>query len=138
MLPIDKARAATLNRELQTAIKAVAARYGMDIRSCKLTFGETFARIRAEVAGALDDGAPIADTAALDFDRHAALLGLGHIARGGRITFPDGKTYAIIGLKPRATARQVIVERDGKHYMVAVADILAARRKVADGAGGIA
>jgi hypothetical protein len=137
MKPIDKARAGTLNRELQVAIKAVAARHGMDLRSCKLTFGETFARIRAEVAGALDDGAPIADTAALDFDRHAALLGL-HVARGERITFPDGKTYSIIGLKPRATTRQVIVERDSKHYMVAVADILAARRKVADGAGGIA
>jgi len=135
MLPIDKAKAALLNRDLQVAIRSVAARHGMDLRSCKLTFGPTFARIRAEVAGALDDGAPVADTAALDFDRHAALVGLGHIARGELVQLPDGQTYAVIGLKPRAKARQVIVEREGHHYMVGVADILAAMRKATSGNG---
>jgi hypothetical protein len=139
MLPIDKNTAALLNRDLQVAIRSVATRHGMDLRSCKLTFGPTFARIRAEVAGALDGGAPIADTAALDFDRRAALLGLGHVARGELVTLPDGKTYAVVGLKPRAKVRQVIVERDGRQYMVSVSDIVTAMRKATpgNGAGGI-
>jgi len=139
MPPIDKAKAALLNRDLQVAIRSVAARHGMDLRSCKLTFGPTFARVRAEVAGAIDEGAPIADTAALDFDRHAALIGLGYIARGELVKLPDGHTYAVIGLKPRAKARQVIVERAGRQYMVSVSDILAAMRKTTpgNGAGGI-
>jgi len=129
MLPITKDKAALLNRDLQVAIRSVAARHGMDLRSCKLTFGPTFARIRAEVAGALADGAPITDTAAVDFDRHAALLGLGHIARGELVTLRDGKVYAVVGLKPRAKVRQVIVERDGRQYMVSVSDITTALRK---------
>jgi len=133
MLPIDKHKAAALNRDLQVAIRSVAARHGMDLRSCKLTFGPSFARIRAEVAGALDDGAPVADTAALDFDRHAALLGLGHVARGELVKLPDGQTYAVIGLKPRAKVRQVIVEREGRHYMVGVSDILKACPRGAEG-----
>ncbi len=133
MLPIDKSKAALLNRDLQVAIRSVAARHGMDLRSCKLTFGPTFARIRAEIAGSLDDGAPVADTAALDFDRLAGLLGIGHVARGELVTLPDGNTYAVIGLKPRSKTRQVIVERAGKHFMVAVSDILRACPRNAEG-----
>ena len=133
MLPIDKAKAALLNRDLQVAIRSVAARHGMDLRSCKLTFGPTYARIRAEVAGSIDDGAPIADTAALDFDRHAALVGLGHVARGELVTLRDGHEYAVVGLKPRAKVRQVIVERDGRQYMVSVTDILGAMPRGAEG-----
>ncbi len=135
MNPMTKEKAAALNRDLQVAIASIAGRHGMLIRSCVLSYGPTFVRIRAEIAGALDDDSPIADSAAVDFDNHAARIGLGHVARGEPVKLSDGRTYTVIGFKPRAKARPVIVERDGKQYMVPVAEIAAATRGGASGPG---
>jgi hypothetical protein len=110
----DRTNIRKINAEIEGTLAAIGQKYGLQISLGATSFSSSNYSTKLEVATVGDNG--LASTkAAIDFDRYKGALGinvpLGH-------TFNrSGKTYTVIGCKPRSTKYPVLAEcSDGKTY----------------------
>lgn len=100
----------TLRAEIDAALKSVGQAHGVTLELGRITYGPAKATTRLTVM--LAGVSPYAD----GFEQYAPCYGLQPADLGLEVKI-NGETYTILGLKPRATKRPVVLRRaDGEIY----------------------
>jgi hypothetical protein len=107
-----------INAEMEAALTAIANKYGVDVKLGNTRFtGDNFTT-KVQVATVGESGITMSKEAT-DFDRYKTILGIKMDL--GQEFQRNGKTYKIIGLKPRSKKYPVLAEcSDGKTYKLPV------------------
>ena len=120
-MDITRQQAIEISREIEAAIKPILAKHGLTLNSPKTTYGERYDyKITASRLVASDTGVNMASPEAKAFLRNANMHGITDAAKCFDQTIRiNGKTYMLIGYKPRATKRPFILKdcADGKTYV---------------------
>jgi hypothetical protein len=116
-MDMDKVKAKALHTELDEAVRAVAAKHGMDITKSRGAFSDGLFRLNVEIA---EDGK---SSEASAFTQLAHVYGLRANMLNSLVTL-HGQTYRIVGLLPRSTKFPVVVENaDGRKLKVTASAI---------------
>ena len=122
MKTITRASLKRFNVDAEKALAAVAKKHGVQVTIGSGSFTPGYATMKIDISTFGKDGT--ANTKeAYDFGRYANLVGL-KPSDFGRSFKHMGKTYEIVGLKPRSRTAPIVVKRaDGKLYKMPVAFI---------------
>lgn len=122
MSDINRDKARQISADVETALKAVAAKHGLTVTVRGGSFTEGSFKPRVEFKSG--------DADRLEFERYAGAFGLTPEMFGKTFAAPfsfGGARYRIIGLRLNSRKRPVLVERlDGKQFCFEVAPVLAA------------
>lgn len=107
-----------INNELEAALKQVAEKYGLEVKLGNTRFtGDNFST-KVQVATVGQDGIAMSKEAT-DFNRYKTILGINMDL--GQEFERSGKTYTIVGLKPRSKKYPILAKcSDGKTYKLPV------------------
>ena len=107
-----------INNELEAALKQVAEKYGLEVKLGNTRFtGDNFST-KVQVATVGQDGIAMSKEAT-DFNRWKTALGINMDL--GQEFQRNGKTYTIVGLKPRSKKYPILAKcSDGKTYKLPV------------------
>ena len=112
----DRTSLRALRVDLDSAMAAIASKYGIQLSAGNISFTSETATIKV-AAGIIKNGAVVTPEAKA-FDQYKRLVGLGSLNVGDSITI-QGKEYTISGYKPRSK-NAVVVARGGRSYKVTV------------------
>ena len=113
----DRQSLRALRVDLDSAMAAIATKYGIQLSAGNISFTSDTATIKV-AAGIIKNGT-VMTAEAKSFDQYKRLVGLGHLSVGDSITL-QGKQYTITGYKPRSSKAPVCVSRDGRGFKVSV------------------
>jgi len=113
----DRQSLRALRVDLDSAMAAIASKYGIQLSAGNISFTSDTATIKV-AAGIIKNGT-VMTAEAKSFDQYKRLVGLGHLSVGDSITL-QGKQYTITGYKPRSSKAPVCVSRDGRGFKVSV------------------
>ena len=113
----DRQSLRALRVDLDSAMAAIATKYGIQLNAGNISFTSDTATIKV-AAGIIKNGT-VMTAEAKSFDQYKRLVGLGHLSVGDSITL-QGKQYNITGYKPRSSKAPVCVSRDGRGFKVSV------------------
>ena len=107
-----------INSELEAAIKQVAEKYGLEVKLGNTRFtGDNFST-KVQVA-TIGEGGITMSKEATDFNRYKTILGINMDL--GQEFQRSGKTFTIMGLKPRSKKYPILAKcSDGKTYKLPV------------------
>lgn len=107
-----------INSELEAALKQVAEKYGLEVKLGNTRFtGDNFST-KVQVATVAEGGITMSKEAT-DFNRYKTILGI-NIELGQEFQ-RSGKTFTIMGLKPRSKKYPILAKcSDGKTYKLPV------------------
>lgn len=107
-----------INSELEAALKQVAEKYGLEVKLGNTRFtGDNFTT-KVQVA-TVGEGGITMSKEATDFNRYKTILGINMDL--GQEFQRSGKTFTIVGLKPRSTKYPILAKcSDGKTYKLPV------------------
>lgn len=107
-----------INSELEAVIKQVAEKYGLEVKLGNTRFtGDNFTT-KVQVATVAEGGITMSKEAT-DFNRYKTILGINMDL--GQEFQRSGKTFTIVGLKPRSTKYPILAKcSDGKTYKLPV------------------
>ena len=116
---ITKAKVQVVRDDVNKAIEKALAKHGLVGSLKNLTYSSDSITIQkftisVKGSGVVDEFAKEAS----DFKRYAKLYNMSESDLGAKVEI-SGKTYTIIGAKPRATRYPIIVENNGKYYKMA-------------------
>ena len=112
----DRPTLRALRSDIEAALKAVAAKHGVSLTAGAVSFEPQ--RFTLKIEGAVIG----ADGKAASFAQHAHLFGLAPGDLGKRIML-GGKQFTIVGVRPNARKRPVLLEdANGNRNVVASAD----------------
>ena len=112
----DRQSLRALRVDLDSAMAAIASKYGIQLTAGNISFTSDTATIKV-AAGIIKNGTVVTPEAKA-FDQYKRLVGLGSLNVGDSITI-QGKDYTISGYKPRSK-NAVVVARGGRSYKVTV------------------
>jgi len=113
----DRQSLRALRVDLDSAMAAIATKYGIQLNAGNISFTSDTATIKV-AAGIIKNGT-VMTAEAKSFDQYKRLVGLGAFSVGDSITL-QGKQYTITGYKPRSSKAPVCVSRDGRGFKVSV------------------
>ena len=113
----DRQSLRALRVDLDSAMAAIATKYGIQLSAGNISFTSDTATIKV-AAGIIKNGT-VMTAEAKSFDQYKRLVGLGAFSVGDSITL-QGKQYTITGYKPRSSKAPVCVSRDGRGFKVSV------------------
>lgn len=107
-----------INSELEAALKQVAEKYGLEVKLGNTRFtGDNFST-KVQVATVGESGITMSKEAT-DFNRYKTILGIN--MELGQEFQRSGKTFTIVGLKPRSKKYPILAKcSDGKTYKLPV------------------
>jgi hypothetical protein len=107
-----------INSELEAALKQVAEKYGLEVKLGNTRFtGDNFTT-KVQVA-TVGEGGITMSKEATDFNRYKTILGIN--MELGQEFERSGKTYTIVGLKPRSKKYPILAKcSDSKTYKLPV------------------
>jgi len=107
-----------INSELEAALKQVAEKYGLEVKLGNTRFtGDNFST-KVQVA-TVGEGGITMSKEATDFNRYKTILGIN--MELGQEFQRSGKTFTIVGLKPRSKKYPILAKcSDGKTYKLPV------------------
>jgi len=107
-----------INSELEAALKQVAEKYGLEVKLGNTRFtGDNFTT-KVQVATVAEGGITMSKEAT-DFNRYKTILGINMDL--GQEFQRSGKTFTIVGLKPRSKKYPILAKcSDGKTYKLPV------------------
>ena len=107
-----------INSELEAALKQVAEKYGLEVKLGNTRFtGDNFTT-KVQVA-TVGEGGITMSKEATDFNRYKTILGINMDL--GQEFQRSGKTFTIVGLKPRSKKYPILAKcSDGKTYKLPV------------------
>lgn len=107
-----------INSELEAALKQVAEKYGLEVKLGNTRFtGDNFST-KVQVATVAEGGITMSKEAT-DFNRYKTILGIN--MELGQEFQRSGKTFTIVGLKPRSKKYPILAKcSDGKTYKLPV------------------
>ena len=113
---MTKAKVMAVRADVDKAIEKALAKHGLVGSLKNLTYSSDSITIQKFTISAKGSG-PVDKFAkeASDFKRYAKLYNMSESDLGAKVDI-DGKTYTIIGAKPRSTRYPIIVENNGKYY----------------------
>jgi hypothetical protein len=108
-----------INDEMEQAMKAVAAKYGLEIKIGNTRFSGSNASSKFEMMTISESGDVITKEA-IDFNRYKNYKGIE--ANLGDSFQYQGNTYTIIGYKPRSNKYPILAKcsEDGKTYKLPI------------------
>ena len=112
----DRTSLRALRVDLDSAMAAIASKYGIQLSAGNISFTSDTATIKV-AAGIIKNGTVVTPEAKA-FDQYKRMVGLGSLNVGDSITI-QGKEYTITGYKPRSK-NAVVVARGGRSYKVTV------------------
>lgn len=113
---LDRASVRQINSEIESALKAVAEKYGIAIKVGNSRFSNTNCTTKIEIATVAESG-EVLTKEAVDFNRYASSMF--QITKKLGDTFECRyDTYEIIGLKPRSSKYPVLAKNlaNGKTF----------------------
>jgi hypothetical protein len=113
----DRQSLRALRADLDSAMAAIATKYGIQLNAGNISFTSDTATIKV-AAGIIKNGTAVTAEAKA-FDQYKRMVGLGHLSVGDSITL-QGKAYTITGYKPRSSKAPVCVEHRGRGFKVSV------------------
>jgi len=113
----DRQTLRSLRTDLDSAMAAIASKYGIQLSAGNISFTSETATIKVQ-AGIIKNGA-VMTAEAKAFDQYKRLVGLGAFNVGDSINI-QGKQYTITGYKPRSRKSPVCITREGRGYKVSV------------------
>lgn len=120
MKQITRAALKKFTADAEKALEAVAKKHGVQVSYKSARFTSANATMKFEIATIGKDGTAKTQEAT-DFERYAEQLGFNPSDLGSTFSW-QGKTYMIVGLKPRSRKAPVVVEStiDGKRFKMPV------------------
>ena len=112
----DRQSLRALRVDLDSAMAAIATKYGIQLNAGNISFTSETATIKV-AAGIIKNGT-VMTAEAKSFDQYKRLVGLSAFNVGDSINI-QGKQYTITGYKPRSKSA-VCVSRDGRGFKVSV------------------
>lgn len=112
----DRQSLRALRVDLDSAMAAIASKYGIQLNAGNISFTSDTATIKV-AAGIIKNGT-VMTAEAKSFDQYKRLVGLSAFNVGDSINI-QGKQYTITGYKPRSKSA-VCVSRDGRGFKVSV------------------
>jgi hypothetical protein len=112
----DRQTLRSLRTDLDSAMAAIASKYGIQLNAGNISFTSETATIKVQ-AGIIKNGTVVTSEAKA-FDQYKRLVGLGNLNVGDTVNI-QGKSYTISGYKPRSK-NAVLVQREGRGYKVSV------------------
>lgn len=112
----DRQTLRALRADLDSAMAAIASKYGIQLSAGNISFTPETATIKV-AAGIIKNGTAMTPEAK-SFNQYKRLVGLEAFNVGDAIQI-QGKEYTIKGYKPRSKAA-VVIERAGRGYKVTV------------------
>ena len=112
----DRQSLRALRVDLDSAMAAIATKYGIQLNAGNISFTSDTATIKV-AAGIIKNGT-VMTAEAKSFDQYKRLVGLSAFNVGDSINI-QGKQYTITGYKPRSKSA-VCVSRDGRGFKVSV------------------
>ena len=107
-----------INVEMEAALKAIANKYGVEVSLGNTSFTEANFTTKFQVATIAEGGVTMSKEA-IDFNRYKTTMGI-NMELGNEFEH-NGKTYTIIGLKPRSKKYPILAKcSDGKTYKLSV------------------
>lgn len=107
-----------INSELEAALKQVAEKYGLEVKLGNTRFTSDNFTTKVQVA-TVGEGGITMSKEATDFNRYKTILGIN--MELGQEFQRSGKTYTIVGLKPRSKKYPILAKcSDGKTYKLPV------------------
>jgi hypothetical protein len=113
----DRQSLRALRVDLDSAMAAIASKYGIQLNAGNISFTSETATIKV-AAGIIKNGT-VMTAEAKAFDQYKRPIGLGAFNIGDSINL-QGKQYTITGYKPRSRKNPVCVSRDGRGFKVSV------------------
>lgn len=118
----DKSSVRTAADKLLAALKPVAEELGLHFAYKGSTISPKSAILKFELA-TVDESGTAETQERTDFKQYASLFGLQPSDLDREFT-SGGRTFRIAGLRPRATKKPIIVEREGQQYIFTAEAIL--------------
>ena len=107
-----------INSELEAALKQVAEKYGLEVKLGNTRFTSDNFTTKVQVA-TVGEGGITMSKEATDFNRYKTILGIN--MELGQEFQRSGKTFTIVGLKPRSKKYPILAKcSDGKTYKLPV------------------
>ena len=107
-----------INSEIEAALKSIANKYGVEVKLGNTRFTGANFTTKVQVA-TVGEGGITMSKEATDFNRYKNSLGINMDL--GQEFERSGKTYTIVGLKPRSRQYPVLAKcSDGKTYKLPV------------------
>lgn len=107
-----------INAEMEAALKAIANKYGVEVSMGSTRFTGANFTTKVQVATVAEGGITMSKEAT-DFNRYKTILGI-NMELGNEFE-RSGKTYTIVGLKPRSKKYPILAKcSDGKTYKLPV------------------
>ena len=107
-----------INSELEAALKQVAEKYGLEVKLGNTRFSVDNFTTKVQVA-TVGEGGITMSKEATDFNRYKTILGIN--MELGQEFQRSGKTFTIVGLKPRSKKYPILAKcSDGKTYKLPV------------------
>jgi hypothetical protein len=114
----DRQSLRALRIDLDSAMAAIASKYGIQLSAGNISFTSDTATIKV-AAGIIKNGTVVTPEAK-SFEQYKRLVGLSAFSVGDSINI-QGKQYTITGYKPRSSKSPVCIENAaGKGYKVSV------------------
>ena len=124
-MAIQKEMLQTFRVDFAEAVAALETQYHCKIALGNITYDAQSFRSKLEVVMQNEDGL-IESKERIDYKSHCRLFDLKPEWLGRSFAIND-KTWTVVGLKPRATKRPVVVQAaDGKEYVFRTVDVIRA------------
>ena len=101
---MDSKTAVEIREKVEAFVQDLANEYGISPQVGRVTYGSDFARMKVEFGSLTESGVPA-------FIQDGAKFGIKASDYNRVFTAFDGKEYQIVGVRPRARKRPVIIKR---------------------------
>lgn len=120
---MTKSDARAIHEEVNAAMAVIAEKRGLVFRKANARFGSDSFGTKVEFAEVNGSGAATAEE--LDWKRSAHLFGLDPLFLGMTFTDYSGRTFKVVGLKPRSKKYPVLAENvaTGKRFKFGAATV---------------
>jgi hypothetical protein len=112
-----------LRQDINAALTAVAAKHGITLAAGNISFTPTTCTIKVEAAVTNPETGRAASREEDNFVALAGFYGLAPTDLGRQVSL-SGQTYEIVGLKPKAHKRPVLLKSASGRMVVADADLV--------------
>ncbi len=122
---MDSKTAVEIREKVEAFVQGLAKEYGLSPQVGRVTYNSDFARMKVEFGSLTDSGVPAA------FIQDGAKFGIKASDYNRVFTAFDGKEYQIVGVRPRARKRPVIIKRlsDGQEFASSLRQALIASNR---------
>jgi len=116
-MAITRALLKELRQDIDAALKSVGEKHNVVLSVGRATFDALNATFKLEVAAIGEEG-QVMSKMATDFQAYAGLWGLQSDDLNKTFTDFGGETYKIVGGRPRASKNTIVVEKNGKQFVM--------------------